>query len=471
MGHSNNNKDVEARIRRIERGLHPVRAVWSQDREPISLEAWMAYNHTPGVSIAVINDGQIEWARGYGVHESGQPVSVKPETIFQACSISKHVAMVGALRLVRDGLLNLDEDINRYLVSWKVPTNGTWQPRVTLRHLLGHTAGLTWNWYRGFRRGEATPTLLQVLEGQPPANTPPVRVVLLPGSQFRYSGSHYSVIQQAMIDVTGMPFPQLMHELVLGPLQMNNSSYEQSYPETRPDSTATGHYIGGEQVHGKWRVIPEMAGAGLWTTPTDLARLACEIQRAYTGEPTRVLEKAIVDQALAGSGDTYYGLGTAVEGEGEAQRFGHGGDNIGYKCQSTAYVKHGLGAVVMTNGDDGYTVVQDVLRAIAEEYSWPNYEPKRTKASIDSRSYEAYVGRYEVRLDYSLTIQKQAERLYMEVPGQPPIELEPSSETAFFAQVVNSTITFNKNDAGEITGLTIKQEWQELQANKIQEQP
>jgi len=141
-----------------------------------------------------------------------------------------------------------------------VPANGAWQPRVTVRQLLGHTAGLTYCWYRGFRRGAATPTLPQVLAGVGPANTPPIRVVLLPGAQFRYSGSHYSVLQQLMVDVTGTPFPTLMHALVFDPLCMRNSSYDQFYPDTRPAMTTVGHYLGGAPVDGQWRVIPEMAG-------------------------------------------------------------------------------------------------------------------------------------------------------------------------------------------------------------------
>lgn len=290
----------------------------------------MAYYTTPGLSVAVINNGELEWAHGYGVLEAGRPEAVGPKTIFQACSISKHVAMVGILRLVQQGILDFDEDINRYLVSWKMPSNGSWQPRITLRHLLGHTAGLTQNWYHGFRRGEVVPTLLQVLEGQPPANTPPIRVELIPGSQFRYSGSHYTVLQQLLIDVTGKPFAELMQELVFDPLGMYNSSYDQEYPTQQLEVAAVGHYIGGEPVYGKWRMIPEMAGAGLWTTAVDLALLACELHKAHIGKLTKMLKKEVVDQAFTPQTTTSFGLGIQLEGQGQSRRFGHSGDNIGY---------------------------------------------------------------------------------------------------------------------------------------------
>ena len=223
----------------------PIEVAGSERR---SLEELQAFYRVPGVSIAVVNQGEIEWARGVGVLDAATRTPVSSESIFQACSISKHVAACGALRLVEDGTLELDADISEYLTSWTLPANNGWQPRVTVRQLLGHTAGLTYAWFRGFIRGEPTPTLAQVLKGESPANTPPVRSVFPPGAHFRYSGSHYVVLQQIMQDVTGEAFPGLMHELIFGPLGMTNSSFAQDYPETRPDTTASNHYIDGQPV-------------------------------------------------------------------------------------------------------------------------------------------------------------------------------------------------------------------------------
>jgi CubicO group peptidase (beta-lactamase class C family) len=460
--------EVEERIRRIEQGVRLDPSTWAQAGQHATIRERMAFYTTPGLSIAVINDGTLEWARGYGVIETRRSVSVTPETIFQACSISKHVALVGALRLVQQGVLDLDEDVNRYLVSWKLPANGAWQPYITIRQLLGHTAGLTQNWYRGFQRGAAIPTLLQVLEGESPAKTPPVRATLIPGSQFRYSGSHYAVLQQVMIDVTKTPFPELMRDVVFEPLGMDNSSYDQTYPETRPDLTAVGHYIGGEPVHGKWRVIPEMAGAGLWTTASDLAQVACEIQRAYAGKPTKVLNKALVDQALTAHVVPFFGLGVQLDGTGASRRFGHGGDNIGYKCLSTAYAEQGLGAVVLTNAEDGIWVALELLYTIAQEYNWPNYAPRRVASTVRPHRYDAYVGRYELRSDFSVTIKQQQDRLYLEASGQPPFELQPSSDVTFFTEAISSEISFEKSDQDKVTGLTLRQEGEEVQAKKVE---
>jgi CubicO group peptidase (beta-lactamase class C family) len=467
MSDQANTPELAARISRIEQDITRGAPLWSQDAERVSILERMAYYTTPGLSVALINDGAIEWARGYGVLEAGRPAPVTPDTIFQACSISKHVAMVGALSLVQDGKLDLDEDINRYLTSWRLPANGDWQPRVTVRQVLGHTAGLTQNWYRGFGQGAPVPSLLDVLEGRRPANTPPIRALLLPGSQFRYSGSHYSVLQQLLIDITGAPFPELMRELVFEPLNMRNSSYDQAFPDTRPDSTAVGHYIGGERVHGKWRVLPEMAGAGLWTSASDLALLAIEIQSAATDQPTSFLKQSSVAQALTPQVSEQYGLGTGLEGAGAARRFGHGGDNIGYKCLSTTYVERGMGAVVMTNGDDGYWVALELLDAIAREYGWPEYVPNHTAIGLNSQVYDAYVGAYELHPSLTIEIRRQDDRLYLAAPGQAPLELSPASDSTFFMRELNSKIRFTRDDDGAVSGLTLTQERQDLPAKKV----
>ncbi len=466
MNHTTTTASGEERLGRIEASIVVEPPVWSGDEQLRTLQERMAYHHTPGLSVAVIHGGEVAWTRGYGVLEAGQDAPVTPDTIFQACSISKHVAMAGVLRLVADGVLDLDEDVNRYLTSWKLPANGPWQPRVTLRQLLGHTAGLVYTWYRGFRRGADIPTLLDVLEGRPPANTPPIRVVMLPGTRFRYSGSHYSVIQQVMVDATGTPFPDLMHRLVFAPLGMDHSSYDQSYPDGRPGAAAVGHYLGGVPVDGKWRVMPEMAGAGLWTTSSDLARLALELQRAKAGLPTACVPKHLVDQALTPLLDDGFGLGTQLEGDALARRFGHSGSNIGYTCLATAYLEQGMGAVAMTNGEDGIWVVLELFKAIAREYGWPAYAPSRTTVPVDHGIYEAYVGGYEPERGPSLAVTLDEGGLQLAVAGQAPISVEPRSETEYFTRATNTDVVFSRNEAGEVTRLTLKQEGQETAAQR-----
>lgn len=361
----------ETRITRVERGLLQLDPLDSKGYQTASLDRQMARYAVPGVSIAVVEDGQVDWARGYGVRESGRADSVTSETLFQACSISKPVAAIGALRLVQQGLLDLDEDVNRYLRNWHIPANADGQPRITLRHLLSHTAGTTVHGFPGYQRDQPLPSLQQVLDGQTPANTEPVRVDAVPGAQFRYSGGGTSIVQQVMTDVTDQPFPSLMAELVLQPLGMVHSTYAQPLPEQFWPHAASGHDTDGSVVTGGWHNYPEMAAAGLWTTPSDLAGLAVAVQQLRAGDGDGFLSRDLVDQMLTPQFGSPYGIGFGLEAQGAALRFHHGGSNAGFKCYLLAYAERGQGAVVMTNGDEGLVLVKELLRAIAVEYGWP----------------------------------------------------------------------------------------------------
>lgn len=218
-----------------------------------ALSDLMSIYQVPGVSIAVGHvSGQV-WAAGYGVTGGETSTPVTACTAFAACSISKHVAAFGALLLVQDGVLDLDTDIGEYLTSWQLLDRAGQRPGVSLRQLLAHTAGLSDTWYRGYAADRA-PSLLQVLAGTGSTTTPPVRSTLLPGSRFRYSGSHYSVLQQLMVDTTGTPFEDLMQTLVLEPVAMADSSFDQQFPHQRPHLVARGHHGGGTGIPGGWRV-------------------------------------------------------------------------------------------------------------------------------------------------------------------------------------------------------------------------
>ncbi len=320
-------KGVEETQRRVEQGLLPESPLRSQLVSPQTLAARMALLNVPGVSVAVIADGELAWARGYGVRQAGESAPVTEQTLFQAASISKPITAVAVMLLVQEGRLDLDEDVQAYLRSWRIPAHGDWQPRITLRHLLSHTAGATVHGFPGYRHDHAVPTLQQVLDGAAPANTGPLCVNIVPGGQFRYSGGGTTIVQQLLMDVTGQPFPVLMRDLVLAPLGMEHSTYEQPLPRERWSEAASGHRYGGGTVDGEWHVYPEMAAAGLWTTPTDLVRLALEVQAIRAGRPGKVLTRASVDTMLVAQAGGPVGIGFFIEGEGAHLRFGHGGSN------------------------------------------------------------------------------------------------------------------------------------------------
>ena len=236
----------------------------------------------PGVSIAVLIDGEIEWARGYGFAdlESRRPVTTN--TLFQAASISKPVAALAALQLVQEGLVALDSNVNDYLTTWRVPANEfTSEAPVTLGGLLTHRAGLSMSGFPGYGPDEMVPDAPGVLDGR--GNTGPVRVVRRPGEHWQYSGGGYTVMQQLIADVRGAPFPDVMRSHVLDPIGMVRSTFEQPIPPDRKDDVAIGYRLDGTPVPGGWHTFPEQAAAGLWTTPSELALYASEVQRAAEG--------------------------------------------------------------------------------------------------------------------------------------------------------------------------------------------
>lgn len=447
---------LDERIARVEAGLLGAVQIKGQPLVPMKLPDRMCYHKVPGVSIAVVNDLKIQWAKGYGLKESGKNNPVGPETVFQAASVSKSVAALAALRLVQDGVLSLDEDVNLKLVSWKVPENSfTAKKKVTLREILSHSAGLTVHGFRGYAQGEAVPTLKQILDGEKPANSEAVRVDILPGSQFRYSGGGFTVMQQLLIDVEKKPFPEIMDELVLKPVGMIQSTYLQPLPESRWGSEALAHGPDGQPLKGRWHTYPEMAAAGLWTTPSDLARFAIEVAQAWSGRPDRVLNQETAKQMLTRQLDSW-GLGLELQGEGEKFTFEHGGSNEGYRCAFAIYPVKGLGAAIMTNGDNGSPLVSEILRSIGQEYGISDLLPKvKEIKAIDPKTLDLYVGKYQIMPDFVLVFTKENGRLLVAPPGQMKFELLPESETKFFGQENGVEVTFVKDKSGQFNELFV----------------
>lgn len=372
---------------------------------------------TPGCAVALIRAGVIERVTGHGVTAPGG-APVDAHTIFQACSISKPVAAVAALRLVEQGALALDADIHDVLRSWALPAVDGYRPRVTLRQLLAHTAALTDNWYPGYARSATLPTLRDTLLGRPPANTPPVVPDGVPGVAFRYSGSHYSVLQQLLEDVTGQPFVTLLHALVLDPLGMADSSYDQRFPETRPGGVALGFSEWGEPLAGGWRQLPEMAAAGLWTTPADLTRLACDVWSALQGSETALLRPETV-RAMLTAEPGGWGLGWQLAEEGGRATFGHGGSNVGYRCRLVVDRATGDGLAVMTNGEDGIRVIEQLVHAAGLA---PLADQLPAVSLPDPRTL---VGRWRAETGARLELLPDAAGLALGVDGQPPRRLVP----------------------------------------------
>jgi CubicO group peptidase (beta-lactamase class C family) len=381
-----------AAVERLERRLMPRIVIRGEPPVLRTLAERMAYHKVPAVSIAVINGGKVEWARAWGLADVAAQRAATPATLFQAASISKPVAATAALALVERGALDLDADINRYLKSWKLPPSETLAgDSVTARRLMTHSAGLTVHGFPGYARSATVPSTVGVLDGQ--GNTDPVRVDLKPGTEWRYSGGGYTILQLLLADLTGKPFAELLRELVLGPAGMTSSTYEQPLPEARWGEAATGYRDDGAPVEESWHVYPEQAAAGLWTTPTDLAKWGLAILAAADGAEGGPLSPAMARRMLE-PGLNNQGLGPAIGPEGRF--FGHGGSNEGFRCQLVVF-RDGRGAAIMTNSDRGGALVPEILATLADEYDWPEFRAvERPVAALPAEKLASLAGTYRV---------------------------------------------------------------------------
>jgi CubicO group peptidase (beta-lactamase class C family) len=331
---------LHARIARIENSLYSEAERDSSSNTKFNITDRMKFYHVPGVSVAVINNGVIEWARSYGVKEIGEDAIVTPKTLFQAASISKPVTAIATLRLVQENTLNLDKNVNDKLVSWKVPDNRfTEVQKVTLRNILSHSASLTVDGFDGYVSGQPIPGPLQILNGTKPANSAPVKVNGKLNQKFQYSGGGYVIVQQMLSDFTGKPFREFIQEAIFNKLGMIDSTFQQPLPESKRELAASGHDDRGKIIQGAWRTYPEMAAAGLWTTPSDLAQFIIEIQQAASGKHSKVLDQKTVDEMLTPQVGGW-GLGFELPGKGDSSRFAHSGGNEGYKCLMVGYKKN-----------------------------------------------------------------------------------------------------------------------------------
>jgi len=353
-------------------GIEAVQSGSTRELGALTMTQLLERVKVPGLSVAVIKDGRIHFAKGYGLADVAANRPVRPDTMFQAASISKPVTAMATVRLAQEGRFSLDADVNTLLKSWKVPASphSSDQP-VTPRGLSSHTAGADDGFgFPGYDPSAPRPTLVQILNGQAPSNVGPVLFTRPPFQAYKYSGGSVTLMQLLLTDVTGRAFPTLMQEMVLTPLQMTDSTFEQPLPAARASQAAHASDRDGKPQEAPWHVYPEQAAAGLWTTPTDLAKFAIEVQRALGGPRGEVLTQASAREMTTPVGVGPYGVGLSLEKRGEGWYFSHGGSNWGFRCLLFAHLRKGYGVAIMTNGDSGGQAINEVLERVASAYRW-----------------------------------------------------------------------------------------------------
>jgi len=357
-----------AMMARIE-GRQPVN---HQGYDGYTLEELMARFGVPGVSVAVISDYKIHWAKAYGIADVTSGAKVDTDTVFQAASISKPVNAMAVLKAVQDGRFGLDQDINTILKSWMLPGDGfTTEQPVTLRSLTSHTSGTGDGFgFPGYHPSAPRPTVVQILDGEKPSNVGKVRLERRPFTGQKYSGGAVTITQLTLTDTVGRPYPEILQEWVLKPIGMTRSGYDQPLTPERDRNAARAHNGRGAAMDTKWHVYPELAAAGLWTTPTDLAKFAIEVQLSTRGRSNKVLSQTMAREMITPVGVGPFAVGFSIQQKGEGWYFTHSGGNWGFGCDLLAHVRKGYGVVVMTNGDGGFRVVQEIEARVAAAYGW-----------------------------------------------------------------------------------------------------
>lgn len=406
-------KEIHSKIKQVENNL----SSWVQiENNPKmwTLAERMKFYHANGISITVIKDYKIEWTKSYGWADSLEQRPVTAITRFQAGSNSKSLNAIGVLKLVQDGKVNLNEDINKYLKTWKFPYDTLSKgKKITVANLLSHTAGITIHGFPGYEIGDTIPTLTQILDGQKPANTKAVRSIYESSLKYQYSGGGTTISQLIIQDVTGQPYDEFMWNNVLKPMGMTNSSYTQPPTKKVERFLATGYYNDGKPVKGKYHIYPEQAAAGLWTTSNDLAKYVIETQLSLEGKSKKVLNRETTMLRLSPFVDSSSALGVFILNKGGVKYFNHGGVDEGFVSQYVGSFEGGNGVVVMTNTYNT-ALFNEIIYSVASTYNWKNYSPEVRKTTTPPDTLIAsYSGKYLLESD-TLAIIKKSDGIYID---------------------------------------------------------
>ena len=440
--------EVSSKIEKVENSLMN----WAQTPDTLlrwNIEERMMSHKVNGVSIAVIHNSKIHWAKGYGWADVGEKRKVTPHTLFQAASISKSISAIGILKLVEDKKIDIDNDINQYLSSWKFPYDSiTKTKKITLRNLLNHSAGLSVSGFPGYFITDSIPTILQILDGTQPSKTPAVRSELEPGIQYQYSGGGICITQLIITDVTNQPFEKYMQNSVLKPLGMNESFFIQPPPIEKKELLATAYNRDGSEVPGKYCIYPELAAGGLWTTPTDLAKYIVETQLSLLGKSSKVLSPEMTKIRLTPF-DGYSALGVYLHKEGRYFEFS--GGNYGFTSVYWADISNGNGVVIMTNSAN-IEIISEITNSVAVAYQWDDfYKPEiKNVVSVSDSILDSYVGDYLFGDKIISIIQKNNKLFTVE---DCPWELYFTSESDFFISEFESNMKFQHDSDGNVTGI------------------
>ncbi len=453
FGFAQQDEQLLKEISTIENGLIKNIIIKGDSVQKFNILDRMEHYKVPGVSIAIVENGKLKWAKGYGYANTESGTKVDANTLFQAGSISKPVAALSALQLYENGKLDLDKDVNQYLKNWQLSENKfTTTEKVTVQKLLTHTAGTTVHGFPGYQQTDTFPEIIEVLSGK--GNTAKIEVDTIPGSIWRYSGGGYTIMEKVVEDISGLPLEEYMSKHVLLPIGMKNSTYEQPVSKAFQSNISAAYDGNGSLIKGLWNNYPEQAAAGLWTTPSDLAMYCIEIQEILKGKSDGVLSKDTVEKMLT-KHQNDWGLGPSLFREGDDLIFGHGGKNAGFTNNMIAYAHKGGALIVMTNADNGGKLTQEIENAIFDYYNWEIRKPNVIEIiELTDSELKTFTGKYELK-EQGLVIELNIidNKLFTKTPiGN--LTLQPLTKTKFL-DIDSGTVLDFIIETEKVTGFTV----------------
>lgn len=445
---------LQSRIIQVENSL--TERIRFSGSKPMNIKDRMKFYKVPGLSIAVIKNYKIDFVKAYGMADAESGIPINDKTLFQAASISKSLNGLAIIKLFESKKLDLYADINQYLKSWKFPYDSLSKgKKISTANLLSHTAGLNVHGFAGYEKGKPLPSLIQILNGIPPANSAPIRSIFAPGLRDQYSGGGITISQLLLTDISGQPYEKYLAEQVLRPLGMLSSTFAQPAVNVAKGLLATGYNSEGKPITGKYHIYPEQAAAGLWTNPTDLSKYIIETQLSLAGRSSKVLDQQNTKLRLSPYMNVDgAALGVFIEDYNGIKYFGHGGANEGFRCGYYGSMEGGNGLVIMVNSDNG-EIIQELINSISTVYSFKGLSKSRTItiASVSDHDLNSYLGKYQLTPDLVLTISREGKKLYSQATGQSRIEAFAETSSKFVFKDIQATMEFVKDEDGVVKEL------------------
>jgi len=416
------------------------------------VKAEMLKQHIPGVSLAVVKDGKIIKAEGYGLANVELNVPARPETVFKIGSVSKQFISAGILLLIQEGKISLDDSISKFLDG----TPETWKP-ITVRHLLTHTSGIV-------REAPGFDPMKIQSDADVIKTAYPLALRFAPGEKWEYCNVGYFSLAEIIRKVTGKPWGDYLSEALFKPLEMNSTRTTTMTDLVQDRANGYG-WREGKYSNAAIYLALRPSGAFL-SNVLDLAKWDAAL---YTDRLLKQLTREQMWTAVKLNGGTTspYGFGWELDSVGGHKLIHHGGTLPGFRAELSRFLNDKLTVIVLTNSDSANP--REIALDVAEFYI-PNLIPTRTAVKIDPKIFDAYVGQYQANPSAVLTVTREGDRLMAQQGSAEKWEWLPESEVNFFAKGGNrrQTFSFVKDEKGQVTHLVVLIEGREIgRAKKI----